>query len=80
MNPMKLEVGDKVRLVKIDETGLQEDTKEILNFLIKSNFVLTVAYLEEIGIPWVEFEKEDENGTTQHHSLSLHFDQWEKVE
>jgi len=69
-----LRVGDTIRLIEIPPEflrvgyGIHKDTMRVYRLLLARGRPLRVAYLDELGMPWVRL-REKRYGQWYHHGL-----------
>lgn len=79
-----LRVGDCIRIAclpeKFSRPGylLHEDTRQLYEHLIAERAVLTVARIDDWGMPWIEYVWHTDAGE-EHHSLMVNHDSLERV-
>ncbi len=82
-----LALGDRIRIVRIPSlfnephyhNGDWEETFALYRHLIAEQEILTVAEFDEFGVPWIEYESTDNDGTKVANGLALDDDSWERV-
>ena len=73
MKSSKLKVGDRVRITCLPKGGpVPEITIKACNKLIKRGRSLRVAYIDEYGIPWVNFRFRMKNGKWEYHMMAIY--------
>ena len=79
-----LQIGDRVRFVRLREGWMHEETRVVYEALIATGIVLTVEEIDNFGHPWTESFEIAVTGTITTgsgigHTLALNDESWERV-
>lgn len=72
-----LKLGSKFQIESVPleffdpEFYIDSDTLSTYEFLVKCGMVLTVSRVDKDGFPWVEFDRELDDGSIEKHSLFI---------
>jgi len=82
-DPTKLQVGDRIRLLRVPEQDLEQRERELgddaempgytadtIERIIAQDPVVTITRVEH-GLPWFEHELKTPGGETEHHHLAI---------
>ena len=90
----KLKVGDKIRLLSVPEGDLRQREQEIkdgledagwtadtIERIIRQDPIVIIAWLDEYGLAWFEYDLIREDGSVEEHALAMVDDEsWEYVQ
>lgn len=88
-----LKPGDRIRLVCVPESDLQQRKRELrdgaemagwtadtLERILNLDPVVTIDRVDEYGMPWFEYELVGDDGRTEYHSLGITEDEsWQRL-
>jgi hypothetical protein len=89
-----LKLGDRIRISCVPAADLQQREQELrdgaemagwtadtIERIIKTNPSVTISEIDEYGCPWFEVELIADDGTVEHHGLTVMDDEsWEFVD
>jgi len=76
MDTSDLEIGDRIRIVRMPGEGiadyfLHEDTRRVFKKLIARGSSVRIARKDEYGVPWYDCRFRRRNGTWEFHTLAV---------
>jgi hypothetical protein len=88
-----LKAGDRIRLICVPESDLQQRERELqdgaemagwtadtLERILNLDPAVTIDRVDEQGMPWFEYELVGEDGRIEYHSLGIAEDEsWERL-
>ena len=76
-DPSQLRINDLIRFVSIPDSWsdpecfVHEDCRAFMNHLLESAKPHRIKTIDDDGVPWIEVQVRDDDGTTIHHTWAI---------
>jgi hypothetical protein len=80
----KLKIGDRIQLLRVPDVDLEQRERELregredagwtantIERIIRIDPIVTINEIDEMGMPWFDYELPDADGQIEYHSIAI---------